>query len=105
MSDESSNPSAALMLTGASLYTLRVPPLDEITSPEIRSLAMKVRGGELDDLTAAREIASFYPDEILEWVDFNYQIDNMTTHHIEETNTGIIKLAQDSVNNKKDPTK
>ena len=102
---ENPNPSAAMMLTGATLYTLRVPPLDEITSPEIRGLAIKVRSGDLDELIAAREIAAFYPDEILEWVEFNYQIDNMTTQHVEDTNTGMMKIAQDKANNKKNPSK
>ena len=88
------NPSASTMLRGASLYILRVPPLDEIANAEISALAESVRAGNLREDEALNHIEAVFPDEILSWVDFNYQIDNATTSHIEKTNLGLIQLGE-----------
>lgn len=87
------------MIIGAAIHLLGGPDLDEIDDNIVKDLSRRVRGGEIKPQEATRFLVENNGDYIVDWIQFNYLIDQVTNADLGKSNLDFINSGQQAINN------
>lgn len=94
-------PNTQKILVDTASYIILEVPLDEIDNSEIRNLAKIVRDKVRPIEEVAAQVVAEFPDELLEYIEFNHSIDTMLATR---KNKKKRKEAKEEIEDKDKPT-